>query len=204
MLQRNNGELTLVFVQEAGENAQSVQAAPSNVHINPLYSAGQLQAALAAAERAAQSTCMVESGETSAKQDAAKQAAAARIRKWTDVMKGMATGSIFVGSRQPLKNVPMWVTPEVARGGFATGRHAAGGDLQSHEVALARAVGLEPSRRALAAYCMTDAGLSHLQDLLATGAYKVSPSVVLHGQPCDMYEATTHAYTQQHAWLHRS
>ena len=49
------------------------------------------------------------------------------------------------------------------------------GDLRAHEVALAQEKGLEASRGALAAYYMTDEGLSHLCRMLETGAYKVRP-----------------------------
>lgn len=110
-------------VQVQGSNAQSVQEpSSSNVHINGAYTSAQLQAALAAAERAAQQSDAGHGSTT-----AAQEAAAARVQKWTDVMSGMVTGAISIGSRQPVKGMPVWVTPEVARGGFATGKHAAGG-----------------------------------------------------------------------------
>lgn len=165
-------------MQVARNNSQNVQPAPSNVLINHDYPAGQLQAAMAAAERATQATAPINSQEKSqhqASKDAAQKAAALRIRKWTDVMHGLATGAVTVGSRAPLKDMPVWATPEVAKGGFATGRAAAGGELLPHEVALAQAAGVQEDRGSLAAFYMSDAGLSHLRGMLESGGYKVNP-----------------------------
>ena len=39
----------------------------------------------------------------------------------------MASGKLRIGSREPVSGLPAWVTPEVVRGGFATGEPAAGG-----------------------------------------------------------------------------
>jgi hypothetical protein len=148
-------------MQATCSNKQNTHPSPSIVHINPGYPVGQLQAALAAAERAASST--------EGPQGDASKAAAARIRKWIDVMKGMASGQINVGCRQPVATLPVWVTLEVTRGGFATGNAAAGGDMQPHELQLAHAAGIKAQRLALAEYYLTDAGLSHI------GTYKVIP-----------------------------
>jgi hypothetical protein len=141
------------------------------VHINSAYPVGQLQAALAAAERAA--------SRTAGPQGDASKAAAVRVRKWMDVINGMASRQINVGSRQPVKTLPVWVTPEVRTGGFTTGKAAAGGDMQPHELQLAHAAGIKSERIALAEYYLTDAGLSHIRNMLESGAYKVIPPIFL-------------------------
>jgi hypothetical protein len=149
-----------------------VQSSSCHGQVSPAYPRAQLQSALAAVERAAQRTDNTQDQSTKEEQDAARQAAVLRVRMWTDVMQGMATGEITVGSRQPVRSLPNWVTPEVARGGFATGRPAAGGDLQPYELSLAQVAGILSNRKSLAAYYMSDAGLAYLQDMLQTGGYK--------------------------------
>ncbi|MFI0937368.1 hypothetical protein [Streptomyces sp. NPDC021020] len=99
--------------------------------------------------------------------------AADRAARWRKVLTGMADGTITVGSRTPVAGLPAWVTPEVVRGGFATGTPAAGGPLRPHEVLAAQGAGLPADRRALFAYALTTAGQAELTDLLASGAYSV-------------------------------
>lgn len=153
---------------QAASNTQTTRM-PGNVEVNTLYSASQLLAAVAAVER----TALATTAGSAKDQEAARKAAAETVRKWTDVMTGMANGTLSVGSRQPIRDTPVWVTPEVAQGGFATGQSAAGGELQPHEIALAESAGLEASRKALAAYYLTDAGLKYLTNMLETGEYTV-------------------------------
>lgn len=65
-----------------------------------------------------------------------------RADRWRAVLRGMASGTIKVGSRTPVKGLPAWVTPEVVRGGFATGRAAAApGDVDLFVRALAGGLG---------------------------------------------------------------
>ena len=64
----------------------------------------------------------------------------------------MASGRLSVGSRTPVAGFPAWVTPEVVRGGFATGNPSAGGPLQSHETEAARSFGVPAERRAIATF----------------------------------------------------
>ena len=97
-----------------------------------------------------------------------------RIRRWSAVLAGMADGSIRVGSRQAVGEFPTWVSLEVARGGFATGRASAGGDLQPHEMSLAARIGIPADRRALFTYYLTDQGLADLVVMLHSGAYRVN------------------------------
>jgi hypothetical protein len=85
----------------------------------------------------------------------------------------MADGTLNVGSRTRVTGLPVWVTPEVVRGGFATGAAAAGGPMRSYEIEMARRVGLPADRRALFGYCLTEAGLRELTGRLADGRYRV-------------------------------
>jgi hypothetical protein len=79
----------------------------------------------------------------------------------------MLEGSLRVGSRAPLDDVPPWVTLEVATGGFATGRLMANGPLLEHERCLASEHGLavgEDDRVSLNRYFLSDDGLSGERD----------------------------------------
>lgn len=120
------------------------------------YAWGQLQKALGAA----------------ADGTAGLRRATERAGKWVGVLEGMASGRLRVGSRQPVKDLPVWVTPEVLRGGFVTGQPLAGGPLAPDEVGLAERAGVEPRRAALFAWLLTDDGLEHLSGLLASGLYR--------------------------------
>src|SRR5687767_4362640 len=97
-----------------------------------------------------------------------------RVRKWEQVLAGMASGSLRVGSRTPIAGLPAWVTPEVVRGGFATGSPAAGGALALDEVALAERLGVPAARSALFAYFVSDPGQDDLASMLASGTYRVT------------------------------
>ncbi|MEV4923340.1 hypothetical protein [Streptomyces roseoverticillatus] len=97
-----------------------------------------------------------------------------RIRRWRDAMDGMAQGRLTVGSRTPVAGLPAWVTPEVVRGGFATGAASAGGPLLPHEAETARRAGTAADRAALFAHWLTDAGLAELNSMLDNGAYEVA------------------------------
>ncbi|WP_229899925.1 hypothetical protein [Streptomyces hiroshimensis] len=104
----------------------------------------------------------------------ARRRAERRIGRWQDVLAGMAAGTLTVGSRTPVAGLPAWVTPEVVRGGFATGAASAGGPLLPHETATARRAGVRADRAALFAYWLSDAGLAELTALLDSGAYEVA------------------------------
>lgn len=75
-----------------------------------------------------------------------------RAATWWSVLRGMLSGSITVGSRTPLAEVPAWVTPQVYAGGFATGRFMASGPLRDHEqqwlIAMGKTDLSEPALRA--------------------------------------------------------
>ncbi len=133
---------------------------------NPGYALGQLQRALRAATEHADATV--------------RARAAEKIRRWEQVLSGMQSDALTVGSRTPVRDVPAWVTLEVAHGGFATGSLLAEGALQPHETAaLARlgassgAVPAGRERAALNRYYLGDEGLRELAERLADGRYRV-------------------------------
>ncbi|MFD4571997.1 hypothetical protein ACFWNK_02315 [Streptomyces sp. NPDC058417] len=97
-----------------------------------------------------------------------------RGRGWRAVLAGMADGRLTIGSRTPVKGLPAWVTPEVVRGGFATGKPSAGGPLRDHERETARAAGVPEDRGALFAYWLTEDGLTRLHAMLDSGRYAVT------------------------------
>ncbi|WP_369211571.1 hypothetical protein [Streptomyces flavofungini] len=102
-----------------------------------------------------------------------RRRAEVRGRRWLEVLTGMATGRLAVGSRTPVRDFPSWVTLEVVRGGFATGTASAGGPLQAYEIEAARAFGVPAERRALFAYCLTEPGLAWLGARLDSGHYEI-------------------------------
>ncbi|MCP9979147.1 transcriptional regulator [Actinomadura madurae] len=130
-----------------------------DARVNPGYAAGQMAKALVTAL---------------AHEDAAtRRRAEERLGRWERVVSGMKDGSLDIGSRTPVAGLPAWVTPEVVRGGFATGDAAAGGPLLDHELEAARRAGVPAARQALFAYHLTDAGLAELYELLDSGRYEV-------------------------------
>lgn len=96
-----------------------------------------------------------------------------RMAKTLDAIAGIDAGRITVGDPVPTKGMPAWVTPEIIRGGFATGHAAASGPLTDDEQALATANGLPGSRAALFQWALTDAGLTWLTTLLDQRTYQV-------------------------------
>ncbi|MFI8497646.1 hypothetical protein ACIGFK_03875 [Streptomyces sp. NPDC085524] len=105
---------------------------------------------------------------------ATRDRALGRMQKWRAVLAGMADGSLTLGSRTPVAGLPAWVTPEVVRGGFATGTPGAGGPLAPYEADAARRAGVPADRAALFAHALTEQGLQELWELLDTGRYEVS------------------------------
>jgi hypothetical protein len=73
---------------------------------------------------------------------ATRRRADEHLRRWERVLRGMAGGTLTIGSRTPAAGLPAWVMPEVVRGGSATGEAAAGGPLTPHEAETARRVGV--------------------------------------------------------------
>ncbi|MFK4107141.1 hypothetical protein [Streptomyces sp. NPDC002176] len=96
-----------------------------------------------------------------------------RGQRWRQVLAGMTTGRLSIGTRTPVNGLPPWVTPEVVRGGFATGTASAGGPLQVHETEAARNLGVTAERRALFTHCLTEPGLAWLWARLDNGDYEI-------------------------------
>ena len=106
-----------------------------------------------------------------------RERARARVDRWSQVFLGMLDGSLRVGSRTPLKEVPAWATLEVVTGGFATGALLAGGPLRDHERELITR--LPPAsdaaeRLRLNSYFLSEDGLAELRRVLAEGRYDVA------------------------------
>ncbi|MGW4704179.1 hypothetical protein, partial [Streptomyces sp. NPDC004285] len=97
-----------------------------------------------------------------------------RVRGWRRVLAGMTDGTLRIGSRTPVEGLPAWVTPEVLRGGFATGAPSAGGPLLPYEAEAARRAGLPEDRAALFAHSLTEEGLTELWALLDTARYEIA------------------------------
>ncbi|WP_426569126.1 hypothetical protein [Streptomyces canus] len=127
---------------------------------NPGYASGQLARALATAR-------------THQDPDTRRRAQD-KSRAWRAVLAGMANGLLAIGSQTPVAGLPAWVTPEVVRGGFATGEALAGGPLRPYETDVARRAGIPEDRRALFAYWLSEDGLGRLYDLLDSGRYEVT------------------------------
>ncbi|MFF6772015.1 hypothetical protein ACFY8W_00425 [Streptomyces sp. NPDC012637] len=94
-----------------------------------------------------------------------------RMRQWRQVLSGIADGRLSIGSRTPVAGLPVWVTPEVVHGGFATGTPAAGGPLAPYEKEAARQAGVPATRAALFAHALTEEGLAWMWGLLDSGRY---------------------------------
>lgn len=106
-----------------------------------------------------------------------RERAKRKADKWASVFTQLMDGSLRVGSRTPLEDVPTWVTLEVVTGGFATGSLLAGGELLEHERALASKHELSVSdedRLALNRYFLSEEGLAELHSQLQDGTYEVS------------------------------
>ncbi|SFP51594.1 hypothetical protein SAMN05421810_102816 [Amycolatopsis arida] len=108
---------------------------------------------------------------------AARDRAAAKVRRWRDVLEGMASGRVEVGSRTPVADTPAWVTLEVAHGGFATGRYLAEAPLTEDEAArlatLPDDVPGRTNRERLNLWYLGDDGQAELLDALRRGHYRV-------------------------------
>ena len=91
---------------------------------DPAYAHGQVARALA----------------TSATHDdpEVRARARARVEGWAQIIDGMRDGTLSVGDRAPIADTPVWATPQVFHGGFATGKLLAEGPLAPHEHALLR------------------------------------------------------------------
>ncbi|MEJ8640974.1 hypothetical protein WKI68_04910 [Streptomyces sp. MS1.HAVA.3] len=133
------------------------EAAP--VSVSPSYAAGRLAQAL-------RTSVLHEDTAT-------RERARSRARQWRQVLAGISSGSLTIGSRTPVTALPAWVTPEVVAGGFATGSATAGGPLLPYEEEAARLAGVPATRSELFAHFLTEDGLVRLWSLLDSGHYEV-------------------------------
>ncbi|MFC6870558.1 hypothetical protein [Haloechinothrix salitolerans] len=108
---------------------------------------------------------------------ASRDRAEAKVRMWRQVLDGMASGRLDVGSRAPVAGTPAWVTLEVAHGGFATGRYLAEraltGDEQAWVRALPDSAPGRTDRERLNLWYLSDAGQQVLRETLRSGRYRV-------------------------------
>ncbi|MFG2332379.1 hypothetical protein ACGFMM_22480 [Streptomyces sp. NPDC048604] len=146
--------------QQHSESGSEVRASVAPSSAAPSYAADQLAKALATA------VLHPDPG--------TRERAAERGRRWRAVLTGIAEGRLTIGSRTPVAGLPSWVTPEVVRGGFATGTAGAGGPVQPYEEEYARQFGVLATRGALFAYGLTEPGLDALGALLDSGGYEVT------------------------------
>lgn len=132
------------------------------IRVNPSYVAAQLTRALKTAEEHSD--------------QATRSRAEGKVGKWLDVLNGILSGGLRIGSRLPVDGAPIWATLEVVKGGFATGQMLAAGEILEHERQLAAKLEIEPGlsiRAALNAYFVSEQGLSELEAMLASGCYRV-------------------------------
>ena len=108
--------------------------------------------------------------------------AAAKANDWKDVIAGMVSGILRVGSREAVQGVPVWLTLRVLTGGFATGKLAAAGAWLDFEKPLLKSVlghvpprdkGVSPDRTPLNAYFVGDEGFESLMRLCDSGRYEI-------------------------------
>ena len=136
-----------------GRGFESRLQARVSQEVSPVYPFAQLLAALARTD----------------------PGAAAKVAQWQRVLAGMADASLRIRGRAPVKGAPVWVTLEVAHGGFATGRFAAGGELRAHERAALAALGPhDRARAALNLHFLADDGRAALLERLADVCYSVT------------------------------
>jgi hypothetical protein len=103
-----------------------------------------------------------------------RRRAAARVDAWRNVLDGMASGRLTIGSRTPVADTPAWVTLEVAHGGFTTGRYLAETPLREDESArLPENAPGETDRERLNLWFLGDEGLAELGRALRTGNYRI-------------------------------
>lgn len=146
---------------ERRTNSRSTPGSDLELHISKNYVEGQLAQSLRAAMAHASPVL--------------RERAEARAKSLFSVFQNLVSGALHVGQRQPYVDTPTWVTPEVMRGGFASGQLAAGGDWRVHEIALANRIGVKPTvaRTALNGYYLTREGLAELAGWLDSGSYRI-------------------------------
>lgn len=131
---------------------------PPDNRANPGYALRQLHLAL-------------ESADTHPDEDT-RQRARSRSQSWLETLQGMLSGRLKIGSRTPVGETPAWATLEVLRGGFASGKLLAAGELSEDEKLLAARLGISDTirdRAPLNLHYLSDEG----QQFLASGCYRI-------------------------------
>jgi hypothetical protein len=137
----------------------------------------------------------------------------AKISRWRSVLKGMADGTLTVGSRTPVPGTPAWVTLEVAHGGFVSGRYLSEAPLQAAERAVLDRLGDDlpgsTERERVNLWYLTDAGQEQLRRALDSGGYRVEVPedaalpvaawLLDHGE----YEAALDLVSELRPWMAR-
>jgi len=139
-----------------------VAGGSGEVRANPGYALGRLAKAFAAHE--------------SHEDPEVRRRAEGKIARWIEVLEGMFSGFLRIGSRTPVADVPAWATLEVIEGGFATGALAAGGPLLPHEEEILVRLPASPpgsKRAAIHRHYLSDEGIAELQGMLAGGCYRI-------------------------------
>jgi hypothetical protein len=80
-----------------------------------------------------------------------------KSEEWSSLLQSISDRTVNIGSRQPMKGIPVWVTPHVLNGGFIHGDIGAklGNEDRSNESYL------------------TSEGMGELLDMYYTGKYRV-------------------------------
>ncbi|WP_158588323.1 hypothetical protein [Galactobacter valiniphilus] len=123
------------------------------------YAMGQLARALATAEHHPDL--------------ATRERAALRSEGWFKHLQRSALGLIRTGDRAPLARTPVWVTPDVLRGGFVSGDAAAQLPLDERELAVLSEASLPATRSAMNGWWLSESGMQVLVRLLGTGHYRL-------------------------------
>lgn len=96
-----------------------------------------------------------------------------RIRQWNDVLSGILAGNLKIGTRKPTE-YPIWVTPEIVKGGFATGRAlAATSSLSLDEHAAILKFNTISYRESLFPALLSNEGLAWIRQLFVSRTYKI-------------------------------
>ncbi len=110
-----------------------------------------------------------------------------KMEEWMQVLMGLLSGNLDIGSRTPIRDMPPWVTLEVIHGGFASGGLAASGNWKPHEIeklqALRSSAGLSKDdldlvlkakdRSSLNMFYLSDNGSAELREMLESGCYRI-------------------------------
>lgn len=107
----------------------------------------------------------------------------AASKRALEVIEGVTMRGVRIGERTD-GHWKAWITPDIASGGFSTGKHLAGGPTKPHEMALTEKHAICSAsgfwyrstmrRRAINRWCLTTrAGRTWLLDLSRSGLYRV-------------------------------